>query len=165
MGKRLVKWTLDGKMLKLSKHLEDPKAEAEIEAEFDLDELILAVDENEDFKIQAFAYLAKQRMMDTGANEIGDSDGKVTAAKKRWAELTEGKWTAERVNSTGRSANKKFVSAITEQSKVISLEGLVMKKALAGLPGQEKFTAEDEAKLQEFLLVAAKYAGAETKNV
>jgi hypothetical protein len=161
MGKRLVKWTLDGKMLKLSKHLEDPKAEAIIEAEFDLDELILALDETEDFKLQAVAYLAKQRMMDTGANEVGEADGKVTAAKKRWAELVEGKWTAERVNATGKSANKKFVAAVTEQAKVISLEGLVMKKAMAGLPGQPVFTEEDAAKLQEFLMVAAKYA---TKN-
>lgn len=155
---------MDGRVLKLSKHLEDPKAEAVIEAEFDLDELMVAVDENEDFKLQSFAYLAKQRMMDTGASEVGDSDGKVTAAKKRWAELIEGKWTTERVNATGKAATKKFVSAITEKAKVISLEGLVMKKAMAGLPGQPKFTEEDEAKLQEFLQVAAKYVGAETKN-
>jgi len=162
MGKRLVKWTLDGSILKLSKHLEDPKAEAEIEAEFDLEELMLAIDEAEDFKIQAFAYLAKQRMMDTGANEIGDSDGKVTAAKKRWTELVEGKWTAERVNATGKAANKRIASAVSEKAKVVSLEGLVIKKAMAGLPGQPAFTEEDATKLDEFFQIAAEYA---TKRV
>jgi len=164
MGKRLVKWTLDGSILKLSKHLEDPKAEAEIEAEFDLEELMLAAENATDFRVQCFAYLAKQRMMDTGANEVGDSDGKVVAAKKRWAELTEGKWTAERVNATGKAANKRIASAVSEKAKVISLEGLVMKKAMAGLPGQPEFTAEDAAKLQEFLQVAAKHMTADKVN-
>ncbi|RPI80000.1 MAG: hypothetical protein EHM41_23410, partial [Chloroflexi bacterium] len=39
MAKRLVKWLLDGSILKMAKPLEDPKAVAEIQAEFDLTKL------------------------------------------------------------------------------------------------------------------------------
>jgi len=56
-----------------------------------------------------------------------------------------------RANATGAATAKAFETAIRTTSKVISLEGLLMKKAIAGMPGGEEFTAEDEKKLQEFL--------------
>ena len=56
-----------------------------------------------------------------------------------------------RANATGAATAKAFETAVRTTSKVVSLEGLLMKKAIAGMPGGEEFTTEDEAKLQEFL--------------
>ena len=57
-----------------------------------------------------------------------------------------------RANATGATA---LAKKIKETSSVVSLEGLVMKKQLAQLPGQPEFTPEDQKKLDEFLKLAA----------
>jgi hypothetical protein len=152
MAKRVVKWSLSGLVLSISKALEDPKAETQIEASFDLNKLFEVIKTNEDFRTHALAYLAKQKMMDTGASEIADPDGKVTSAKKKWGEMLEGKWTGERINATGAAENKKTLAAVKEVTKVVSLEGLIIKRTLY----PDTFTAEDAAKLEEFLQVAAR---------
>ena len=61
-----------------------------------------------------------------------------------------------RSNATGAAEAKRLAAEIKEASKVVSLEGLVMKKAMAKLPGQAEFTAEDEAKLAELFQEAAR---------
>jgi hypothetical protein len=157
MAKRVVKWSLDGTTLKLAKVLEDPNATAEILAEFDLLELEKALNSSQNLKIQFLAYTAKQKLMDVGASDIGDPDGKVAAAKKKWTELLAGKWAGERVNATGAAENKRIIANVKEASKVVSLEGLIMKKALY----PETFTPEDEAKLTELMIARVELT---TKN-
>lgn len=156
MGKRLVEWTVEGVVLKIAKKLEDEKAVAVIEAEFDLAKIFPAIAEMTDVQKQSIIFGIRQKLMDTGASEIGSPDGKIAAAKKRWEELVAGKWTGERVNASARAADKKTVEAVKAATKVVSLEGLVMKKTLAGLPGYEPFTEEDQDKLDEFMAIASK---------
>ena len=50
--------------------------------------------------------------------------------------------------------DKALGKAVKEQAKVISLEGLLTKKAMKDLPGAAPFTADDEAKLKEFMAAA-----------
>ena len=60
-----------------------------------------------------------------------------------------------KARSNAASNNKMLVGAVKAASKVISLEGLVLKKAVAALPGQPEFTETDQEKLDEFLAVVA----------
>ena len=152
MAQRIVKWTLDGTILKVSKYTDDKEAALIIEAEFNLNDLleVMSDEKNRDFTMQALTYLAKQKLMDSGASSIGDFGGKILAAKNRWKELLEGKWTGERTNATGAAEDKKLVNNVKSISKVVSLEGLIMKKTLY----PNTFTPEDEAKLQELMEAA-----------
>ena len=152
MAQRIVKWTLDGSILKLSKYTNDKEAALIIEAEFNIKDFVDTINkpENSDFTAQALTYLLKQKLMDSGASNVGDFGGKILAAKNRWKELLEGKWTGERTNATGAAENKKLINNVKSISKVISLEGLIMKKTLY----PNTFTPEDEAKLQELMEAA-----------
>ena len=152
MAQRIVKWTLDGTILKLSKYTNDKEAALIIEAEFNIKDFVDTINkpENSDFTAQALTYLLKQKLMDSGASNVGDFGGKILAAKNRWKELLEGKWTGERTNATGAAEDKKLVNNVKSISKVISLEGLIMKKTLY----PNTFTPEDEAKLQELMEAA-----------
>jgi phosphoribosylformylglycinamidine (FGAM) synthase PurS component len=149
--KRLIKWTLHGNILRLQKHLEDPKAEAVVEREFDLDKLLEAiVAEGEgDFKYQALCYLAKQRMSDKGANEVGDYRSKVKVACDRWEEMVARQWKGERVNATGASEDRKLGKAVKEMSQVRDLNGLIIKQALH----PEAFTEDDKVELSRLMAV------------
>ena len=153
MAQRIVKWTLDGSILKLSKYTDDKETAVIVEAEFDLNDFQAALNkpENKDYAMQALTYLAKQKLMDSGASNIGDFGGKILAAKNRWKELLEAQWKGERVNATGAAETKRLVKEAKEASKVISLEGLSVKKLLY----PSAFTAEDEVKLQELIAAAA----------
>jgi hypothetical protein len=151
MAKRIVKWSLDGSILKMAKALDDPKATAEILADFDLTKVYVGFMEMTEVQRQIIVYGIKQKLMDVGASEVAEVSGKVTAAKKKWDELLAGRWEGERVNSTGAADNKKALAAVKEASKVVSLQGLLLKQTMAGLPGQEPFTEEDQAKLDEFI--------------
>lgn len=152
MAQRIVKWTLDGTILKLSKYTDDKEAALIIEAEFNIKDFVDTINkpENSDFTAQALTYLLKQKLMDSGASNVGDFGGKILAAKNRWKELLEGKWTGERTNATGAAENKRLINNVKSISKVISLEGLIMKKTLY----PNTFTPEDEAKLQELMEAA-----------
>jgi len=152
MAQRIVKWTLDGTILKLSKYTDDKEAALIIEAEFNIKDFVDTINkpENSDFTAQALTYLLKQKLMDSGASNVGDFGGKILAAKNRWKELLEGKWTGERTNATGAAENKRLINNVKSISKVVSLEGLIMKKTLY----PNTFTPEDEAKLQELMEAA-----------
>ena len=56
---------------------------------------------------------------------------------------------APRSNSSEKTADKKALNVAKEVSKVVSLEGLIVKKTLY----PATFTPEDEAKLQEFMSI------------
>jgi len=154
MAKRIVRWTVDGSILKMSKSLEDPKAVAEIKAEFDLKEFFPGFPEFNDAQQQGIVFMVKQKLMDVGANEIANLDGKVTAAKKKWEELLAGKWDGERVNGTGAAENKRVIAAVKQASEAVTLQGLLIKQTLY----PDKFTEEDREKLAEFMDVMLKQA-------
>ena len=59
-----------------------------------------------------------------------------------------------RSNASGNAQAKAFENNVKATTKVISLEGLVMKKAMQGNPGVAEFTPEDQEKLNELMLVA-----------
>lgn len=144
--KRIVKWSLDGNVLKISRFI-GSEGQTEIAAEFDLIKLFPDIDKLNDVQKQLVIFGTKQKLMDTGASEVGDSDGKIKSAKAKWTELLSGKWSGDRVNATGAAENKRIISTVKEITKTISLEGLSIKKVLY----PDTFTAEDEAKLQDFL--------------
>jgi len=60
-----------------------------------------------------------------------------------------------KARSNAASGDRILAGAVKAASKVISLEGLVLKKAVAALPGQPEFTETDQKKLDEFLAVVA----------
>jgi hypothetical protein len=154
MPVRVVKWTIDGSILKLSKPLkdEDKTSEIIIEAEFDLVALYPMFNEFNDVQKQGVVYFAKQKLMDCGASNIGDADGKVKSAKLKWEELLAGKWTGDRVNATGAAENKKVLADVKALAKTVTMQGLLMKKVVE----PQNFTPEDEEKLNEFIVLAAK---------
>ena len=143
---------MDGTILKLSKYTDDKEAALIIEAEFNVKDFVDTINkpENSDFTAQALTYLLKQKLMDSGASNVGDFEGKILAAKNRWKELLEGKWTGERTNATGAAEDKKLINNVKSISKVVSLEGLIMKKTLY----PNTFTPKDEVKLQELMEAA-----------
>lgn len=63
--------------------------------------------------------------------------------------------TRPRANASENTITKKTVSALKEASKAVTLQGLIIKQAMAAIPGNPAFTAEDEAKLAEFMAIAA----------
>ena len=63
--------------------------------------------------------------------------------------------TRPRVNASENTITKKTVSALKEASKAVTLQGLIIKQAMAAIPGNPAFTKEDEAKLAEFMEMAA----------
>jgi hypothetical protein len=153
MAKRIVKWTLDNTTLKLSKYTDNKEEAVIIEAEFDLTKLAetMAKPEHKDFAMQALTYFAKQKLMDSGANEVGSFSGKVISAKEKWAELIAGKWTGERTNATGKAEDKKAMATVKEITKTVSLEGLLMKKTLY----PATFTEQDQKDYNRLLKIAA----------
>ena len=52
------------------------------------------------------------------------------------------------------SEEKQFSATVKNTMAVVSLEGLVMKKAMQGNPGVAEFTEADQEKLNELMLVA-----------
>jgi hypothetical protein len=140
---------MDGSVLKMVKPLEN--ATGEIVAEFDLIKLFPDFNDLTDVQKQVIAYGTKQKLSDKGANEVANLGGKVTNAKAIWAILLEGKWSGERMNSTGAAENKKILGIAKEAAKAVTLQGLMMKQLIA----PDTFTSEDQVKLNEFLQIAA----------
>jgi len=153
MAKRLIRWELNDSILKMVRIVGEGEKTTELPVEFDLTKLFPNFNKFTEVQRQLVVYGVKQKLSDTGASKVGDFGSKIKAAKDRWADLLAGKWQGERVNATTNA--KTLAKKVKETSQVISLEGLVMKKQLAQLPGQPEFTAEDQAKLDEFLKLAA----------
>ena len=63
--------------------------------------------------------------------------------------------TRPRINASEATVIKKTVTALKEASKAVTLQGLIIKQAMAAIPGNPSFTKEDEAKLAEFMALAA----------
>lgn len=153
MAKRQVKWTLDGTVLKLAKALEDPKAVAVIEAEFDLTLIYPTFREMNDVQQQGIVKGMKEKLSDSGASEKANPLGKIAQAKETWQELLDGKWKGERVNSTGAAEDRAKMKKIKEAiAGPVTLTSLILKQTAE----PEKFTAEDQAKLDELMAAAVK---------
>ena len=160
MATRLVNWSLNKSILQMSKIVAGIEKDTtyELKAEFDLVKIYPTFLTMSDFQQQVITYGVKQKLSDGGASKVGDVDGKVSTAKDRWEDFLKGKFTGDRVNATGAAENRKFTANIKEVAKAVTLEGLMMKKALSTMPGQEAFTEADEKKYQEFLVIVAKQA-------
>ena len=76
-------------------------------------------------------------------------------AKRRELEKHINAGTRPRVATGEATVVKKTVNALKEASKAITLQGLIIKQAMSAIPGNPMFTAEDEAKLAEFMKLAA----------
>src|SRR5664280_213715 len=111
MAKRIVKWTLDNTTLNMHKYI-GSESETELIVGFNLVELFPSFAEMNDTQKQVIVYGVKQKLMDVGASEIADVEGKTVRAKAKFAELLEGKWTGERANATGAQENKRVLSEI-----------------------------------------------------
>ena len=57
-----------------------------------------------------------------------------------------------RSNAGAGASAKKFEADIKAQAQIVSLEGLLMKKAISSQPNQPEFTTDDQKKLDEFLM-------------
>ena len=75
--------------------------------------------------------------------------------KRRELEAHINAGTRPRANASETTITKKTVSALKEASKAVTLQGLIIKQAMAAIPGNPAFTKEDEAKLAEFMAMAA----------
>jgi hypothetical protein len=150
MAIRLVKWSVDGSVLKISKPTES-NVEVVIEAEFDLSVIYPTFDTMTTVQKQLILKGTKEKLSDTGAGSVADQGGKISAAKKKWQELLDGKWEGDRINGTGASEDKAALKVIKEAKKTVTLTGLMMKK----LTDAAHFTEEDQAKLDEFIIIAA----------
>jgi hypothetical protein len=76
-------------------------------------------------------------------------------AKRRELERHINEGTRPRVNASEATLVKKTVNAMKEAGKAVSLQGLIIKQAMSAIPGNPVFTAEDAAKLAEFMALAA----------
>jgi hypothetical protein len=93
---------------------------------------------------------------DYKATEDGRDAYRLDCLKKRRElerHINEG--TRPRVNTSEATLVKKTVNAMKEAGKAVSLQGLIIKQAMSAIPGNPVFTAEDAAKLAEFMALAA----------
>ena len=103
-------------------------------------------------------YGAKQWLADQVASEKIEAD-KIAGMKESYKEAVAkglelsptGKIGIVGKTRSNASGAKAFETNMKTAAKVVSLDGLMLKKAMSKFPGQEAFTEADEAKLQEFL--------------
>lgn len=76
-------------------------------------------------------------------------------AKRRELEKHINAGTRPRVATGEATIIKKTANMLKEASKAVTLQGLIIKQAMSAIPGNPVFTAEDEAKLAEFMKLAA----------
>ena len=154
MAKRLIDWTVDKEgVLSMNKYNDDKDAPVETLATFDTKEL------PENIRDMALFYGMKQKLSDSGASDVGDVEAKVDSAKAKFDDLKNGRWVGIRVNATGSAENKRIAANVKTLSKVVSLDGLMMKK----LNFPESFTDEDQKKLDEFMAMKVKAGTKKTK--
>lgn len=77
-------------------------------------------------------------------------------AKRRELERQINEGTRSRANTSETTVAKKTINSLKEASKAVTLQGLIIKQAMATIPGNPSFTKEDEEKLAEFMTIAAR---------
>jgi hypothetical protein len=152
MAKKLIDWTVDGNSLNMNRYNSDKEADVVTEHTFDISKIHTNFSEKTEVEKHHIIYGMKQLLADCGASLKGDLPGKVEAAKNLWEVWESGEKYPKRANATGGAENKRILSAVKTASKVVSLEGLMLKK----ITFPDTFTKEDQKKLNEFMKLAAK---------
>ena len=146
MSTRMLDWGTSGNMLVMSKYVGKDKPSEELE-KFDISELYPTWSEMNEVQKFIIEYGLKQKLADGGSSNVGDIAGKVEVAKVKFAMFVKGELTGVRLNATGAKENKRIATAVRETAKVVSLEGLLIKKTQF----PDTFTDEDQIKLNGFL--------------
>jgi len=169
MAKRLIDWSLTGSILVMGRYI-DADTPADELVKFNL-KLLFPISENQEpykdekgkvipwdgfselTEVQQFIFVygLKQKLADCGSAEK-DPDEKAKLAKSKFDDFVKGKIVGLRANATGAKENKKLADTVKASSKVVSLEGLMMKK----IAFPDTFTDEDQKKLDEFLEMVAR---------
>jgi hypothetical protein len=76
--------------------------------------------------------------------------------KRRELERQINEGTRSRANTSETTVAKKTINSLKEASKAVTLQGLIIKQAMAAIPGNPQFTEEDAKKLAEFMAIAAR---------
>lgn len=76
-------------------------------------------------------------------------------AKRREHEKNINAGIKARVATSEATVAKKTHNTLKEMGKAVTLQGLLIKQAMATIPGNPAFTSEDEAKLAEFMAIAS----------
>lgn len=148
--KRMLDWYVKEEFLIMAKYMGKDEVSEELE-KFDISKIFpefINFSEVQKFIVE---YGFKQKLADGGSANVGDVAGKVEVAKEKFKMFEEGKLTGVRLNATGAKENKRIANAVRDTAKVVSLEGLLIKKTQF----PDTFTEEDQEKLDEFLLMVA----------
>lgn len=152
MAKRLIDWNLNESILEMGKYI-NSDTPAKVLESFDIKKLFPSFTEFNEVQSFLIVYGLKQKLADCGSAEK-DAGEKAKLAKEKFQDFVDGKITGVRVNATGAKENKALALKIKDQAKVVSLDGLIMKRAMF----PESFTEEDQEKLNEFLDLQLEHA-------
>lgn len=150
MAKRIIDWEMkvDGNLV-MREYMGGENLGIEI-ARFDLNKLFPKYKEMNEVQRFVVVYGVKQKLADAGAM-MKTAKEKAETAKEKFADFCEGK--VERVRVATAKADKATVAKVKDvlNSKVVSLEQLILKKTLH----PEAFTEEEQVKLNELILASA----------
>ena len=158
MAKRIIDWSLKGSTLTMAKYI-DADTSPEILEQFDIAKIYPEFNKLNEVQQFLIVYGIKQKLADCGSSEKQASE-KAILAKAKFQDFIDGKVTGIRTNATGAKENKRLASQAREQSQVVSLDGLQVKKIMF----PESFTDEDEAKLQEFYSIMFSHSEKQKKQ-
>jgi len=152
MAKRLIDWTISDKgALNLNEYNSDKDAKIITLETFDLTKIWPTFNDFNEVQKHFTVYGTKQILADSGAM-IKDAKGKAEKAKAKFQLALDGKLHGPRANGTANAENKKIVDTVKTASKIISLEGLMLKK----ITFPDTFTEDDQKKLTEFMALEVK---------
>ena len=160
MAKRIIDWSVMGNELHLNKYNSDKDATVENFKIFNLDKLYPEFEAYNEVQKHIVVYGTKQILADAGASAIGDIADKVQKAVDKWELLIDGKLNAPRANGTDGQENKRILGEVKTLAKVVSLEGLMVKK----MTYPDQFTTEDQEKLNELMEIAVQANKKANKN-
>ena len=147
MAKRIIDWTLDRSSLIIGEYVDSETTATELER-FDVEKLFPMFQKFNPVQRFLTIYGLKQKLADCGSS-VKTAVEKAESAKNKFEELVkvgDGEMVSSRSNGTGVKVKVRKMNELTEKTKVISYEGLMLKK----LAFADTFTEEDEKKLQEF---------------
>jgi len=151
MAKRLIDWSEENGILTMSKYMGADVPNEKL-ADFELEKLFPGFSGFTEVQKFIIVYGVKQKLSDHNNTEK-DLELRAKSVKEKFQDFVDGKLVGTRANGTGATAAKKQVAEFKKASEVVSLEGLNLKKMFF----PDTFTKEDQEKLNEFLMIAAKH--------
>lgn len=148
MAKRLIDWVVKGSNLVMGKYIDADTPSDEM-ASFDIGKLYPEFKEMKEVQQHLIVYGLKQKLADCGSSEKLPEE-KVILAEAMFERFVNGEFKAPSTGGVAKE-NKRIVEKGKELAKVVSLEGLITKKALF----PDTFGEEDQEKLEEFLKIVA----------